>query len=75
MFLFHVVSSWLEVTAVLDRTVDAVVRTSSNFDFNCIALYQCTNISVRWIMFAATPSYGLLALRSYLRCSPALVGF
>jgi hypothetical protein len=66
MFWFRIISSLLEVTAVLDRTVDAVVRTSSNFDFNCIDLYQCTNISLKWIVFAGTPSCGLLLLRSYV---------
>jgi hypothetical protein len=66
MFSFQIISSWSEVTAVFDGTVDAVVRSSSNFDFNCVDLYHCTNISLKWIMFAGTPSCGLLALRSYI---------
>jgi hypothetical protein len=65
-FRFRLLHSWLEVSAIFYGTLDAAVRASSNFDFNCVDFDQCTNISLKWFWFAGTPSYELLALRSFI---------
>jgi hypothetical protein len=56
MFSFRIISSLIEVSAFFDGTVDAEVRTSCNFYFNCFYFYRCTNISLKWIMFVGAPS-------------------